>query len=271
VNTVNERSRWPTPEFDDAQQPHFLFLITPPYSGSTAISKLLNSSPRTMILRNNGEGQKLIPGLAEKDRWEPNKEVDYFSVKSVWLNTFQNVRSLMPDVDVVIEKSPPNMMRIEQLASQFKRHSFVANNRNPYANCASILYRVHDVDSMDSSQRQRVITQLAEHWLTRSIKIRELILRLSVPLVTYEEFCQNPAAMLLKLELPDGVVDTIDLQAKVKVKDYDVQGIVDQNNRQISQLTAEDIESITHVLEDYGELLSFFGYKCMNQTIQIKS
>ncbi len=55
-------------KFDESNQPHFLFIITPPYSGSTAISGVLNSSHRTMILQKSGEGQWLVPGLCEKDR-----------------------------------------------------------------------------------------------------------------------------------------------------------------------------------------------------------
>lgn len=127
---MNLKSKWPVPKFDKSNEPHFLFIITSPYSGSTALSELLNSSHRTMILQERGEGQWLIPGLCEEDRWNPDKKVNYESVKAVWLNRFQSVQRLVQHVDVVIEKSPPNMMRIEELSSQFRNYSFIANNRN---------------------------------------------------------------------------------------------------------------------------------------------
>ena len=98
---------WPTPPCDVGNQPHFLFIITPPNSGSTVLAKFLDTSQRTTTFTKNGEGQWLVPGLSIQDRWEPDKEVDYSSVKAVWLNAFQNINRLKPDVDVVIEKSPP--------------------------------------------------------------------------------------------------------------------------------------------------------------------
>ena len=256
-------SKWPVPKFDESNQPHFLFIITPPYSGSTALSELLNSSHRTMILQNRGEGQWLVPGLCEKDRWNPDKEINYLSVKAVWLSTFQRIQRLVQNVDVVIEKSPPNMMRIEKLSSQFLDYSFIANNRNPYANCASILYRNHKPENLESDQRISILRNLAKAWLMRSGKIRELVLKLNIPLITYEEFCQKPSLILSKLQLPDGVSDTINLKSKVKVKDYKVQEISNQNQRQISNLTDEEIEQITDILKRNEELLSFFGYQSL--------
>jgi len=137
------QEKWPSPKFDENDQPHFLFIITPPFSGSTALSELLSTSHRTMILQPRGEGQWLVPGLSEKDRWSPDKEVNYLSVKATWLSTYQQVKRLTQNIDVVIEKSPPNMMRIEQLSSQFRDYSFLVNNRDPYANQQLSLFRVN--------------------------------------------------------------------------------------------------------------------------------
>ena len=260
---LRTRPRWPTPRYNENNQPHFFFLITPPFSGSTAIAKLLNTSQRTMTLTSNGEGQWLVPGLCEQDRWNPNKKVDYESVKAVWLNVFQKEKKQNPHVEVVIEKSPPNMIRIEQLSSQFTDYSFLANNRDPYANCASILYRNYDPDNISSTKRKELLEQLAKAWLMRSNKLKEFITNHEVPLLTYEQFCQKPSSILEVLELPEGVSDTIDINAKIKVKDYKVQSISNQNERQISNLTNSDIESIGFILKNESALLNFFGYEVM--------
>ena len=255
------KPKWPLLQYDDKIQPHFLFIITPPCSGSTAIAKLLDSSLRTMTLTNDAEGQWLVPGLCEKDRWKPDKEVDYASVKAVWLNAFQNEKRLNPHIDVVIEKSPPNMVRIDKISSQFSKYSFVANNRNPYANCASILYRRHDAEKISSIQRQAILEQLAQDWLMRSYIIKQLIVENEIPLLTYEEFCKNPSSILDVLELPEGVSETIDFKSKVKVKDYKIQSISNQNERQISNLNDEEIECIGYVLKSDNNLMEFFGYQ----------
>jgi hypothetical protein len=54
--TARTRPKWPIPRYDEKDQPHFLFIITPPESGSTAIAKFLDSSPRTMTLTRMGKG-----------------------------------------------------------------------------------------------------------------------------------------------------------------------------------------------------------------------
>jgi len=248
------------PFYEKNVEPHFLFIITPPYSGSTALAKLLDSSSRTMILQERGEGQWLIPGLCEKDRWEPDKEVNYESVRAVWLHEYQSRKRLNNEIDVVIEKSPPNMMRIEELSAQFKDFSFIANNRNPYANCASILYRRFDAESLGYEERVRILENIADKWLTRSRRIQELIQMLEIPLITYEAFCENPALVKNTLRTPAGVAESIDPEAKVKVKDYKIQGIVNQNQRQISRLSIIEIESCSAIFRRHKELLSFYDY-----------
>jgi hypothetical protein len=258
------RPKWPTPRYDMNMQPHFFFLITPPYSGSTAIAKLLDTSQRTMLLSPNGEGQWLVPGLCEQDRWDPAKKVNYESVKAVWLSTFQKHNKLHPHVDVVIEKSPPNMIRIKELSSQFIKCSFLANNRDPYANCASIFSRHSDPEALKPTERKKVLMKIAQSWLMRSHKLKGIITENGVSLLTYEQFCQNPSSILEAIILPGGVSNTIDTDAKVKVKDYKPQSISNQNERQISKLTNADIESISCVLENEKSLLEFFGYEIMH-------
>lgn len=80
------------------------------------MAKILNTSHRTVLLENRGEGQWLVPGLCQEDRWNPDKQVDYASVRAVWMNRFQMLKQFTPGADVVVEKSPPNMVRLEQLA-----------------------------------------------------------------------------------------------------------------------------------------------------------
>lgn len=258
--------KWPMPRFDDDDQPHFLFVITLPYSGSTALSELLNSSHKTMILQKRGEGQWLIPGLSEKDRWDKDKKINYRSVKAVWLNKYQEVNRLVRNVEVVIEKSPPNMMRLKELSAQFKRCSYLAINRNPHASCASYLYRNFSADELGRKKRHRILAEAAEKWVVRSKRMRKLIRQLDIPLTSYETFCLHPESLLEKLSLPEGVVDSIDPSARVKVKDYQLQPISDQNQRQICKLKSAEIALISNVLGEHEKLLSFFGYRIADKS-----
>lgn len=214
-----------------------------------------------MILQERAEGQWLVPGLGGEDRWDTRKVVDFDSVKAVWLSRYQMVRRLTANVDVVIEKSPPNMMRIEELTRQFPKHSFLANNRDPYACCASELLRKYKGATLDNQARSGRLRELAETWLVRSARILDLVDRFEIPLITYEAFCESPDSLLGRLKLPDGVAESIDFHAQVKVKDYQPQGIVNQNPKQLAKLSSQEIQVVSECLQASLPLLDAFGYQ----------
>jgi hypothetical protein len=258
---THDDKAWPSPAADRENQPHVLFLVTPPFSGSTAIAELLRSSPFVTFLEERAEGQWLVPGLGSDQRWDADMFVDYASVQAIWLQRWQQLQAADPALRVVVEKSPPNMVRLDALTALFNEVSFLANNRDPYANCASILYRMHDGGQLATAQRVQQLRILAGHWILRSARIRELVSRLSIPLLTYEQFCDEPASIIGKLSLPAGVAESIDVQARVQVKDYPMQGIANQNQRQIALLSDEEIAAITGVLAPQQELLDYFSYE----------
>lgn len=254
---------WPVVNFDKEIEPHFLFIITPPYSGSTALAEFLNTSNRATFLQKSAEGQWLVPGLCADDRWEKSKVINYHSIKSIWLNKYQSIAKPEENIDVVIEKSPPNMMRIVELSSHFRSSSFIANNRNPYANCASILYRHHDADNISSEKRIEILSILAKNWLKRSVIIDNLVKKLHIPLITYESFCKKPSSVVSVLQTPKGVSNTINVDPIVKVKDYPPQKIINQNDRQIDKLSDSEIVHLTSIFTEYQDLLDRFKYSSM--------
>jgi hypothetical protein len=252
---------WPRPPFAAQEQPHFLFIVTPPFSGSTAIAELLHSSAQIGFLQERAEAQWLVPGLCADARWDAGMPVDYASVQASWLARWQQLHAADSGLRVVVEKSPPNMVRLEPLVAQFNDVSLLANNRDPYANCASILYRMHDGGQLSAAQREQQLRVLAMHWLLRSARLIELVSRLDIPLLTYEQFCDAPASILGKLNLPRGVAETIDVQTQVRVKDYPMQGIANQNQRQIALLSETEVTTISTVLAQQQELLDYFSYE----------
>ncbi|MFT4959090.1 MAG: hypothetical protein ACI92Z_000162 [Paracoccaceae bacterium] len=255
-----DRKQWPRPINQLKTQPHFLFLVTPPNSGSTAMAKLLNSSQRTTLLHDNGEAQWLVPGLCRKNRWNPDLKVNYASVKAVWLKQFQYLRDCVGDCDVVIEKSPANMIRLDKLIGLFDNVSIVASNRNPYANISSKGHRYGNFAERSAAEREETVEKLAEQWQLQSQTIADIVDRHKCPLVTYEDFCVDPGTLIKVLSLPEGVVDTMDISTNVLVKDYGDQKIRNQNARQIDLLSTAEKARIQAVLATKPELLARFGY-----------
>jgi hypothetical protein len=187
-------------------------------------------------------------------------------VKATWLSKYQEIKRLVQNVDVVIEKSPPNMIRIKQLTSVFRNYSLLAFNRNPYANCASILYRNYAPDNKSSEERLQILTNLASSWIEKSMLIREVVRDLRIPLFTYEAFCSDISRCIKKIDLPADVLQSINVESVVKVKDYQPQKILSQNERQISKLAKTEIRLLTDILSKEADLLSFFGYRASDVT-----
>lgn len=160
----------------------------------------------------------------------------------------------------MIEKSPPNMMRLERLSSLFRYCSFLANNRDPYANCASRLYRHYDAHALGKNQRIRILRRLAKQWVVRSDRIKSLVKILEIPLVRYEDFCEDPEVLLSALRLPDGVAEQINFNARLKIKDYKPQRIKNMNARQVNRLRKKELDALSSIFEVHEGLLDFFDY-----------
>ena len=257
---MNDATPWPRPAYDPSVQPHFLFVMTPPYSGSTALAQLLATSKSVAMLDYRGEGQWLVPGMAASGRWRPDRCVDFESVRAVWLHEYQRQLRNNHAVKVIVEKSPPNMLYLKGLLHAFEHASVFVNNRNPYAACSSVFHRRLQGSAQTKEERSRAFTNLAQDWLFRSRVLIELITEYTLPQLTYEEFCAEPKRVLSVLGDCRSLVGELDFDAKLHVKDYPEQAISNQNPRQIGMLRAEDVASIRQELAPHVSTLDFFGY-----------
>ena len=238
-----------------------LLIVTPPYSGSTAIAAMLETSPIAMLLQERGEGQWLVPGLCEPDRWDPDKKVDYASVRATWLRRFQDARRQRPELDLVIEKSPPNMVRLEAMIECFQRVSVFAYNREPLASCASLFHNHHAQRLLDGAERTAVVDALAHKWIQRSRTIRDLVERRNMPLLAYEQFCADPAGSIKRLGLPESIVNSIVPGANVSVKGGAPSPISNRNQTRTGVFTANDTDRLRDAFRTDPDLLAFFGYR----------
>lgn len=254
-------SDWPVAKSVDNYEPKFIFLLTPPNSGSTAIAQVFNNGSNVSQIQNRGEGQWLIKGLCSSDRWSEDKFVDEHSIRSGWVNEcYKKYKS--EGAMYFIEKSPPNMMRIELIQSIFPSHILLANNRDPYANVSSMFHRYsNNIDQLSVEERKNKITCIAKGWVERSTVLKKIIQGQNVPFLSYEKFCESPS--LLQDAIDSSVFGgqiKLDFETNLVVKDYKPQPLTNYNKKQIDKLTNADIDAITSSLRVNEELLSYFGY-----------
>jgi Sulfotransferase family len=241
--------------------PKFLFILTPSHSGSTVLVKHLNTSPYSMLLNSDGEGQWLVPGLSDSDRWNPEKQIDWKEVRQTWLKKYHEINRLVANIQVVLEKSPPNLVRFDHFKKHFQNSVFMVLNRDPYANCSSKFHRTQNSDKFLPEERLQSLSKLAADWVVKSSYLFRAIEAENLLFFTYEQFCEEPEICLNRvLELcPE--LEQIDTSVNVRVKDYPAQQLSNQNQRQIDLLHANEIEAISSILAPKIELLQKFGYQ----------
>jgi hypothetical protein len=260
--------KWPIKENTINHDPHFIFLLTPPNSGSTAIARVFNTSKKVALLRENGEGQWLIRGLYE-DRWNEKKAINQDSIISVWSHKYHKLKKFNPEVEFIFEKSPPNIVRIRDLCNIFPNNTLIANNRDPYANISSIFFGYQSekqINNLNTHEREKKIHEITLEWIYRSKIIKEEVIKNNIPLITYEQFCNNPLMLNnLLSKIPEISSIALNYDSKIKVKKYGFRTITNFNEQQISNLEKRDISIISNTLKENHDILSFFKYKLFNQ------
>lgn len=243
----------------------WLFILTFPNAGSTALAKLILNGRNTIALTPNAEGQWLIPSLSvERDRWDPAMRVDYRKLRAVWLSVLPKRATPL----LVVEKSPPNMCRYEKLLETFGQMQthLITLVRDPYATCASWHQRYGKErirrawipldPRMTEADYFRLLGRIWLDWariLSKAGKRAILNFR-------YEDFANDPASVLSALRKRVGGLDDVSPSSLVKVKDHPEQGIVNMNARHIASLTDLQISAISASLWVDKDTVASLGY-----------
>lgn len=230
------------------RMPHkYLFILSPPYSGSTALWRLLQSSRRVAALPD--EGQKL-PELRDEMRrepWNPEREFPWARISEVWHGYWDLARP------VLLEKSPPHLCRIEQLEAHFRPAWHILLLRDPLATCEG-LHRRNGLDWSEAADRWCA-------WLQMHLHARRHLDRSIV--VYYEELVNETPATLAQLArwLPE--LDDVAADAVVEAHAVDGQQrrqLVDLNPRKIEAIAARDRQQIIERLRRDAAALSRTPY-----------
>jgi hypothetical protein len=121
---------------------NYLFILSPPFCGSTLLYKIISSSPNisTLIGNNNwvGEGQWLlmnyIEDFNEKNSWDSNYKLSFDKVIECY-NKYWNLNK-----NILCDKSPSFICRAKNIQDYFSKIGnvyFIIMIRNPYS-CKSL-------------------------------------------------------------------------------------------------------------------------------------
>lgn len=229
----------------------YLFVLCPPYSGSTVLWKLLSTSENVSALPLEGQFLPELKDLMRDKPWDASHTLPWPEIKKVWDSYWDK------DKPVLLEKSPPNIIRTGDIVAHFQPVKFVIMVRNPYAQCEGLMRRNNwKVTRAANFSMMCLRTQLEN--------ARELD---DTQILTYESLVQNPAKACEQLATFMPALEDMDSTASFEVHSIDGtvdRPITDLNAKKIAALPADTIASINEVFIRHRETIESWGYDFLN-------
>lgn len=239
----------------------WLFIAGTSNSGTTALTRILARHPAVRDLPK--EGQFLTDALPRPDdlghdrlwalhpdiyhRTEAHDAAAALRAKYDWSYHYDHRPG------VLMEKSPPNLVRLRWLQANFQPSRFLILVRNPYAVCEGILRRRPDA----------TIEQAAQQWIrAHEIMFDDLPCIERHLLVSYERLCDETRSTLREIEqfleftMPFENA-TIDQPMQLRPDDKTAAPLRNRNAEHIARLTAAQIDAITRIA---GPMMQRLGY-----------
>jgi len=230
-----------------------LFILSPPFCGSTLLNEIISSSKNVSCNNNIGlrEGQHLPIAkdiLFTRDRWNNKKQINWKLIHNIWNKYWDRSK------EVFLEKSPPNICRAIQIEKEFPNAKFICLVRNPYAQIEGKIRR-HGTPAQEAAE-------LSIQYLKYQKKnIEELNNTL---LISYESLTENKKNK--KKAIISFLPELSDVNTELKFNAHNLRAeknmkITNLNTEKISKLTKEDITIINNVFKKEESILNYFNYQ----------
>ena len=214
----------------------FLFILTPPYCGSTLLNQILSTSDNLSCNNHLGvrEGQ-LLPEVKDimfyNKGWHTDVSYPWEIIKKVWMQYWDQRKYILMD------KSNTNIMRVTELKKVFDNIVFLAMVRNPYAQVEGIIRR------NDSTTEYAAAFALKCLRYQKKNKENEP----NILLLSYEDLCDNKDESVEKIKEFIPELGTINSNLEFSAHNFKTDGkmkIQNLNNEKINKLSADQINVI---------------------------
>lgn len=238
--------------------PHkFVFILCPPYAGSTLLGELLSTSPAVSCNNERGhrEGQKLPEArplmwdIGRDARWDEDVRMDWPAIRRIWMRYWDSTRPLL------LEKSPPNLIRSADIEAHFEPAYFICMVRDPYVLCESIMRR----SGSNASTAAAFVVRCMEHQRRNANRLRNALL------VRYEDLGDNPekTCRMLSRFIPElGVLDH-GRQFLAHNESGKKSRIRNLNDGKLERISSSDLAEIGRVMGGRRETVEYFGYRLL--------
>ena len=248
--------RFFTNRFLGKKEHKFLFILSPPYCGSTLLNQILSTSVNLSCNNHLGvrEGQ-LLPEVKDimfnNKGWHSEVNYPWKKIKNVWMK-YWDQRKL-----ILMDKTNTNIIRVTEIMKVFDNIYFLGMVRNPYAQVEGIIRR--------NNATPEYAAQFTLKCLMYQKKNKEL--EINSLFITYEELCDNKEKVVDKIKLFMPELIDIDSDLKFSAHNFKSDGkmkIQNLNDEKIKKLSANQLVLINSYFNKEVELLNYFGYSIIN-------
>lgn len=229
----------------------YLFVLCPPYCGSTLLWKLLATSERVSALPQEGQFLPEVEPIMRERPWDRDLQLPWGDIKAAWERYWDASKP------VLLEKSPPNIVRATTIAEHFVPAQFIIMVRNPYAHAEGLIRR-----------NEWPLRRAANFALMCLRTQAENAAKLNDSLVfTYEDLVSNPPAACAQLSAFQPALDDMDPEASFEVHSVDGtldRQITDLNAKKIEALSPAQLAELNSYFEPNKDILAHWGYEIIH-------
>lgn len=212
--------------------------------------KLLATSSNVSSLPSEGQFLPELETLMRDRPWDAEQVLPWPKIKSVWESYWDM------DKPILLEKSPPNIIRTQAILANFQPVKFIVMVRNPYAHAEGLMRRNQwSIKRAANFSAMCLRTQLANRELDNTL------------VMTYESLVQDPAKACRQLVEFLPALEDMDHTANFEVHSVDGtlnRPITDLNAKKIAALPAQTLAALNEVFSENEETLNAWGYELIN-------
>jgi hypothetical protein len=235
----------------------FLFILCPPYAGSTLMHEIICSSPQVSPTNifgvREGLGLPQIRAMVDYRReWDENYAHPWPAIKSEWLEYWDSSKPILMD------KSPPNLVRAEAIQANFAPASFIVMTRNPYAHAEGMMRR----NGLSATAAADFSIKCLSHQKRNAERLQHRCV------IRYEDLVLDPSAVKHRLGAFIPELEGLSVVQLFTAHNHKQRSlpITDFNSESINRLSSQQQSTINGQFIGQQDLLSFFGYELLNVT-----
>ena len=237
----------------------FLFILTPPFCGSTLLNQILSTSSNLSCNNMLGvrEGQ-LLPEVKDimfyNKGWHSKVDYPWEIIKRVWMKYWDQRKQILMD------KSNTNIMRVAEINKVFQNSIFLGMVRNPYAHAESIIRR----NNTSSEYAAKFVLKCLRFQKRNKLEVDNSLF------ISYEDLCDKKDKVMMKIQNFIPELHDINSDLEFSAHNFKTKGkmkVRNLNAEKIDKLTKDQMREINSHFIKERELLAFFGYTIIEQEI----